>query len=124
MTLLDPTRDWWVGTRNMAELFGTAPDIEAMRKVPVQMIVGAADLETWEITHQPGNASWMPDANHAGTNRPERLASLRDNFAEHGIAARFDLVPNTPHDGVKVVPVVEDFFAGELRRIRAARKAG
>lgn len=124
VTLLDPTRDWWVGTRNFAELFGQELDIPAMKQVAVQMVVGAADLETWEITHKPGGRNWMPDANHAGTNRPERLASLRDNFAAHGIAARFDLVPNTPHDGVKVVPVVEDFFAGELRRIRAARKAG
>ncbi len=124
VTLLDPSRDWWVGTRNFAELFGQALDIPAMKQVAVQMVVGAADLETWEITHKPGGRNWMPDANHAGTNRPERLASLRDNFAAHGIAARFDLVPNTPHDGVKVVPVVEDFFAGELRRIRTARKAG
>lgn len=123
VTLLDPSRDWWVGTRNFAELFGQQLDIPAMKQVAVQMVVGAADLETWEITHKPGGRNWMPDANHAGTNRPERLASLRDNFASHGIAARFDLVPNTPHDGVKVVPVVEDFFAGELRRIRAARKA-
>lgn len=123
VTLLDPSRDWWVGTRNFAELFGQQLDIPAMKQVAVQMVVGAADLETWEITHKPGGRNWMPDANHAGTNRPERLASLRDNFAGHGIAARFDLVPNTPHDGVKVVPVVEDFFAGELRRIRAARKA-
>lgn len=124
VTLLDPSRDWWVGTRNFAELFGQQLDIPAMKQVAVQMVVGAADLETWEITHKPGGRNWMPDANHAGTNRPERLASLRDNFAAHGIKARFDLVPNTPHDGVKVVPVVEDFFAGELRRIRAARKAG
>jgi len=124
VTLLDPARDWWVGTRNFAELFGQPLDIPAMKQVAVQMVVGAADLETWEITHKPGGRNWMPDANHAGANRPERLASLRDNFAQHGIAARFDLVPNTPHDGVKVVPVVEDFFAGELRRIRAARKAG
>lgn len=124
VTLLDPSRDWWVGTRNFAELFGQELDIPAMKQVAVQMVVGAADLETWEITHKPGGRNWMPDANHAGTNRPERLASLRDNFAAHGIAARFDLVPNTPHDGVKVVPVVEDFFAGELRRIRAARKTG
>jgi hypothetical protein len=123
VTWLDPSRDWWVGTRNFAELFGQPLDIPAMKQVAVQMVVGAADLETWEITHKPGSRNWMPDANHAGTNRPERLASLRDNFAAHGVAARFDLVPNTPHDGVKVVPVVEDFFAGELRRIRAARKA-
>jgi poly(3-hydroxybutyrate) depolymerase len=119
VTLLDPTRDWWVGTRNMAELFGSAPDIEAMCQVPVQMIVGAADLETWEITHRPGGRNWMPDANHAGATRPERLDTLRRNFEEHGIGVRFDLVPNMPHDGLKAVSRVEDFFAGVLARRRS-----
>ncbi|CAM5761167.1 alpha/beta hydrolase [Bosea minatitlanensis] len=123
VTLLDPTRDWWVGTRNIGELFGQEPDIAAMRQVAVQMVVGAADLETWEITHRPGGRNWMPDANHAGRNRPERLAALRDSFTQNGISVRFDLVPNTPHDGLKVVPTVEDFFAAELAKLRGARKA-
>jgi len=119
VTLLDPARDWWVGTRDMAGLFGAAPDIEAMRQVPVQMIVGAADLETWEITHRPGGRNWMPDANHAGATRPERLQRLQRNFEEHGIGVRFDLVPNLPHDGLKAVPRVEDFFAEVLAKRRA-----
>ncbi|SEG33854.1 hydrolase [Bosea lathyri] len=118
VTLLDPTRDWWVGTRNMAELFGTAPDLEAMRQVPVQMIVGAADLETWEITHQPGGRNWMPDANHAGATRPERLASLRKSFEAAGVSVQFDLVPNMAHDGLRAVPRVQDFFADILARRR------
>ncbi|HEY5797152.1 MAG TPA: alpha/beta hydrolase [Bosea sp. (in: a-proteobacteria)] len=119
VTLLDPTRDWWVGTRNMVELFGAAPDVAAMKQVAVQMIVGAADLETWEITHKPGGRNWMPDANHAGTTRPERLASLKASFEEAGIGVRFDLVPNMAHDGLRAVPRVEDFFAEHLARLRA-----
>jgi poly(3-hydroxybutyrate) depolymerase len=120
VTLLDPTRDWWVGTRNMAELFGSAPDVEAMRRVPVQMIVGAADLETWEITHKQGGRNWMPDANRAGATRPERLASLRQSFGAAGVSVQFDLVPNMAHDGLRAVPRVQDFFAGVL----AGRRAG
>lgn len=119
VTLLDPTRDWWVGTRNIAEIFGAPIDIEAMCRVPVQMIVGAADLETWEITHKPGGRNWMPDANHAGTNRPERLARLRQSFEAAGVSVRFDLVPNMAHDGLLAVSRVQDFFAGELARRRA-----
>ncbi|CAN7577346.1 alpha/beta hydrolase [Bosea sp. LjRoot9] len=119
VTLLDPTRDWWVGTRNMAQLFGVAPDIEAMRQVPVQMIVGAADLETWEITHKQGGRNWMPDANHAGATRPERLASLQKSFEVAGVSVRFDLVPNMAHDGLRAVPRVQDFFADVLARRRA-----
>lgn len=120
VTLLDPTRDWWVGTRNFAALFGHEIDVAAMRDVPVQMIVGAADLETWEITHKEGGRNWMPDANHAGKTRPERLASLQRSFEAAGVAVQLDLVPNMSHDGVKAVPRVETFLAEALARHRAA----
>lgn len=124
VTLLDPSRDWWVGTRNMAELFGASPDLAAMRQVAVQMIVGAADLETWEITHRPGGRHWMADANHAGMTRPERLGRLRDSFEQAGITVRFDLVPNMAHDGLRAVPHVQDFFAEALTRRRHGSPAG
>jgi pimeloyl-ACP methyl ester carboxylesterase len=119
VTLLDPTRDWWVGTRNTEALFGIAVDPTALARVPVQMVVGAADLETWEITHCPDGRHWMPDANHAGSNRPERLASLQRAFEAAGVAVRFDLVPNMAHDGLAAVPEVQTFLAEVLGRRRA-----
>ena len=124
VTLLDPTRDWWVGIRNFRALFGAEPDIEAMRRVPVQMVVGAADLETWEITHKPGGRNWMPDANHAGGTRPERLMALRKSFEAAGIPVRFDLLPNMAHDGLAAVPRAEDFFADLLTARRRAAESG
>jgi poly(3-hydroxybutyrate) depolymerase len=123
VTLLDPTRDWWVGTRNVEALFGRAVDPAAMAKVAVQMVVGAADLETWEITHREGGRHWMPDANHAGRTRPERLARLRESFEAADITVRFDLVPNMAHDGMRAVPRVTDFFAEAVKRRRAAAAA-
>lgn len=119
VTLLDPTRDWWVGTRNTEALFGIAVDPTALARVPVQMVVGAADLETWEITHLPGKRHWMPDANHAGRTRPERLASLQRSFEAVGVSVRFDLVPNMAHDGLAAVPEVQTFLAEVLGRRRA-----
>lgn len=124
VTLLDPARDWWVGTRNVQSLFGVGIDGAAMARVPVQMIVGAADLETWEITHREGGRHWMPDANHAGHTRPERLASLKASFEAAGVTVRFDLVPNMAHDGPKAVPLVEDFLANAIARRRAAAGPG
>ncbi|MDJ1159130.1 alpha/beta hydrolase [Chelatococcus sp. SYSU_G07232] len=122
VTLLDPERDWWVGVRNIGALFGRDLDLAAMRQVPVQMVVGAADLETWEITHQPGGRHWMEGANDAGRTRPERLASLRRSFEAAGIPVRFDLVPNTAHDGQRCLAPVKDFFAAVLRERRAAAR--
>ncbi|MEZ0168023.1 alpha/beta hydrolase [Microvirga sp. TS319] len=120
VTLLDPTRDWWVGIRDVKERFGVTVDLAAMRQVPVQMIVGAADLETWEITHHEGSPHWMSGANDAGRTRPERLESLRRSFEDAGIRVRFDVVPNVPHDGNQVVPQVQDFFADVMNNRRSA----
>jgi poly(3-hydroxybutyrate) depolymerase len=124
VTLLDPSRDWWVGIRDVKERFGIEIDVEAMQRVPVQMIVGAADLETWEITHREDGRHWMPGANDAGRTRPERLDSLRRSFEAQGIQVRFDLVPNVPHDGNRVVEHVKSFFADVLKDRRATKKSG
>ncbi len=118
VTLLDPSQDWWVGVRGAEARFGKAVDIEALRQVAVHMIVGKADLETWEITHREGGKFFMPGANSAGATRPERLESLRRSFEAAGVKAVLDVVENVPHDGLKCVGQVLDFLAAELRKLR------
>lgn len=121
VTLLDPTRDWWVGIRDLEQRFGIAFDAQALARVPVQMLVGDADLETWEITHKPGGKYWMEGANDAGRTRPERLRALADSFERAGVPVRFELVPGISHDRMKVVPRVQDFLAGVLAQRRRER---
>jgi len=118
VTLLDPDRDWWVGIRNLKEKFGIAFDAAALAKVPVQMVVGDADLETWEITHKPGGTYWMEGANDAGRTRPERLRALAASFEKAGVKVQFDLVPGVSHDRIKVLDRVKDFLAGVLKTKR------
>lgn len=118
VTLLDPARDWWVGIRDLKERFGVAFDREALAKVPVQMLVGDADLETWEITHQPGSTYWMEGANDAGRTRPERLKALADSFRATGVKVQLDIVPGISHDRMKVLGRVKDFLAGVLSEKR------
>lgn len=120
VTLLDADRDWWVGIRDLRERFGIGFDAAALAKVPVQMVVGDADLETWEITHKPGGTYWMEGANDAGATRPERLKSLAASFEKAGVSVRFDLVPGVSHDRIKVLDRVKDFLAGVLRAKRGA----
>ena len=83
------------------------------------MVVGDADLETWEITHTPGSAYWMDGANDAGRTRPERLRTLANSFEQAGVAVRFDLIPGMAHDRMKALPAVQDFLADTLARRRA-----
>jgi poly(3-hydroxybutyrate) depolymerase len=120
VTLLDPSRDWWVGIRNIREKFGIDFDAEALAKVPVQMLVGDADLETWEITHKPGSATWVEGANDAGATRPERLRSLAASFEKAGVNVQLELVPGVSHDRMKVLDRVQDFLAAVLLAKRSA----
>ena len=110
VTLLDFERDHWVGVRDFAERFGKPLDLNAMRRLPVQMVVGAEDKDTWEITIKPGDPWWRPDANAAGADRPARLEALKASFEAHGLAVRRDVVPGVAHTLPGLIPVVEDFF--------------
>lgn len=116
VTLIDPDTPWWRGTKNLPELFGRAPMIDAMRDVPVQMVVGDEDTETWEITIQPGSRFWMDGANDAGRTRIDRIRTLKRNFEAHGIPVRLDLVPGVAHNGYKVLGPVHAFFDELLSR--------
>lgn len=113
ITRLDDALPWWLGTGGFADKFGAAPDLDAMRRVPVQMVVGDRDVETWEINN-PGDTNWMDGAEKTGRTRIERLQTLRADFAAHGIPVRFDLVPGAAHDGMAVLDPVKEFFAGLL----------
>jgi predicted esterase len=118
VTLLDPDRDWWVGIRNVAELFGRPFDAEALAAVPVHMIVGGADLETWEITHKEGSRHYMPGANDAGETRPDRLRSLKASFEKAGVNVCLEVMPGVSHDRLKALSGVKNFFFDTLQNYR------
>jgi poly(3-hydroxybutyrate) depolymerase len=121
VTLLDPAKDWWVGIRDIKQRFGIDFDAAALARIPVQMLVGEADLETWEITHKPGGKYWMEGANDAGRTRPERLQALKASFESAGVDVRLDIVPGVSHDRMKVLGRVKDFLSDCLRAKRSAR---
>ena len=110
VTLLDNDFDWWVGTRNLADHFGTTPDLEMMRRVPVLMLVGGDDTETWEITITPESPLWMPGADRAGVNRQDRMRSLKASFEANGIPVRHVVVPGLAHEGFRLLDPVYEFF--------------
>jgi hypothetical protein len=49
ITMPDNKIDFPLGTRNLKERFGIALDIEALKKVPLQLIVGAGDVGTSHV---------------------------------------------------------------------------
>lgn len=114
-TLPVDTHDYWVGCHNLEAVFGAPLDSAAMRRVPVHLVVGGADRETWEITHKPGGRNWMEGANKAGETRVDRLRSLDEALTGLGVRTRFDIIPGMSHDNLKAVGAVKDFFLDVLK---------
>ena len=108
VTRIDPDVPWWLGTADVRERFGQDVAIEALRALPVQMVVGGEDTDTWEIAE--------PGIDAGGDTRIARLTTLRRNFELHGIDVRFDVVPGVGHRGMQVQPAVKDFFVEVLAR--------
>ena len=123
VTLLDDRRDWWVGIRDVKARFGKEVDREALRRMKVMAIVGAADVETWEITHSPQSTTWIEGANDAGRTRIERATSLVQSLRDNGVDAELEVVPNIAHDMMGVASVVKEFFRKFLRDLRKEKAA-
>jgi poly(3-hydroxybutyrate) depolymerase len=115
ITQLDDSLPWWLGTKDFEERFGRRIDLDALRRVPVLMVVGDQDVDTWEINN-PGESNWLAGAEQTGETRIERLRTLRRDFVNHGIDVRFVLVPDVAHRGSLTLAPVRDFFAELIRK--------
>ncbi|TIL96007.1 MAG: alpha/beta hydrolase [Mesorhizobium sp.] len=111
VTLLDFDHDFWVGVRDFEKVFGKAIDLDAMRKVAVQMVIGGDDLQTWEITIKPEDDWWMPGADLAGATRNDRIRSLKGSLERHGVEVQLDVVPGIAHNDGALIAKVKEFFA-------------
>lgn len=114
ITDLDQTKPWYLGVSDYGEKFGTVLPLEEMRRVPVLMVIGSDDLETWMINDKQA-PFWIDGLELTGDNRVDRLRTLRDSFEREGISVRYEELPGVSHEGFKVLPVVKDFFTHVLR---------
>jgi pimeloyl-ACP methyl ester carboxylesterase len=120
VTLLDPDHDFWVGIRDFEAVFGKPIELERVRGVPVHMVIGADDTETWEIRLTPADSWWMEGADAlAEANRIQRMAALRTSLEDNGVSVEQDVVAGAAHDGRLMLPYVDRWFAKVLERSRA-----
>lgn len=118
VTLLNADYDWWVGIRDMEARFGIRPDLDAMRAVEVQTVVGSEDTATWEITIPRDSALWMDGAELQGANRLDRIEALARSFEAQGIRVRRDIVPGVAHSPFDMVDPAENFFTELVSKAR------
>jgi hypothetical protein len=102
---------WYLGTSDFKERFGTDIDIEALTRVPVQMVIGGNDTEEYQY-----DSAEMKNVKQFGNTRVERLKALRDNFKELGISVEFEEVEGVGHEPFKILDPVKKFFNSCLRK--------
>lgn len=119
VTLIDDRRDWWVGTRDVYLKFNAKLNPARMTAVPVHMVVGADDTESWGDEIEKDSVYYMGDAagatyNSAGKNRVERLRNLEKNWKQHGIDVSFETVAGAGHDETDMFPAMQKFFVERI----------
>lgn len=115
VTLLDPEKDFWVGTRGFAQEYGQEIDPAALCQVKTQLVVGSEDTETRSITVPQNHPDWMEGANSAGRTRIDRIQSLKQTWEAVGIDVQFDIVLGVGHKWQSVLEVVFPFFQQQIR---------
>jgi poly(3-hydroxybutyrate) depolymerase len=121
VTLVDDRRDWWVGVRDLAGRFGNTLDVDALKRVPVQTLVGDADLDTQEITHREGGRYFMAGANEAGASRPQRMDALRRSLCQAGVTVSHEVLAGVGHDPWPIMARAKPFLANQLALWRHAK---
>ncbi|KAI1209260.1 alpha/beta-hydrolase [Annulohypoxylon truncatum] len=111
-TVLDEREDWPVGIRDVEGLFGKSVDKALIRKVPIHLVVGSADVKihggkefwAWIREFQARRGAAGADIGDASALLPvdrgrfETLHNLRDAWKQDGIEAQLDVVEGVSHD--------------------------
>ncbi|MDE2450585.1 MAG: alpha/beta hydrolase [Gammaproteobacteria bacterium] len=92
VTLIDPAHQAWVGTGGLGALCGNDFDLEQVRRVTVQLLVGSADAKPH--VGEAGEEVY----NHAGTNRVTRLRKLLGNYQANQIRVTHHEIPGATHE--------------------------
>lgn len=96
-TYLNFEENYFWGVKDFARYFDKVLDLEQVKKVPVQITVG--ELDTKFIGDSP-----------YGTNRVERMKSLKKNLEENGLQVSLEILPGLAHED------------GERERVQTAQK--
>jgi dienelactone hydrolase len=118
VTLIDPGRPAWVGTRGLGALCGSDLDLRQVQRVKVQLLVGSRDAQP----HVGGAGQEL--YNYAGTNRVERLRTLMVNYELHGISVAHHEVAGAGHDFEPLAAVAVPFLRRQIAQVLAEEVEG
>jgi pimeloyl-ACP methyl ester carboxylesterase len=118
VTLIDPGRPAWAGTRGLGDLCGNDLDLTQVKRVRVQLLVGSRDTQP----HVGGAGEEL--YNYAGENRVERLRTLMVNYQLHGIPVAHHEVAGAAHEFEPLAAVAVPFLRRQIAQAVAEELEG
>ena len=78
VTRIDDRLDYWLGTRDLAAVFGAPLDLDAIRTVKIQIVCGEDDLAELPVPARIAEA--LKPIGDLGRNRVDRMKLLLANY--------------------------------------------
>ncbi|SLN54932.1 hypothetical protein PSM7751_02680 [Pseudooceanicola marinus] len=98
VTLPSRQETWWAGLDKAVEMIGEAPDLKALKKVPIAVLVGAEDLAEG-LVDRTAQAPYGHRASAlAGPTRLERARYLHNAYLQAGLSSQFATIPGARHN--------------------------
>lgn len=116
VTLLDTSKPWYIGIGGLEENQQTNVSLSELRRVPVLLVIGKEDTETWMINDNSA-PYWQDEFKNTGNTRIERLQSLRESYEKNGILVQYEEIDGVSHEAFKVLPTVKNFFERVLMNV-------
>lgn len=106
-TYLNRDLNWPDGIANFMEVFGREISFDALRQVPVLLMVGSNDTEVIDYSADSTASDGM---SKNGSNRLERVRALNENYAEHSIQTKLIEVHGAAHEEDKMLKDAQAFL--------------
>ena len=114
VTLPDQQYAWWAGVKDYEAIFGRPVPCEQMRSVPLHLVVGKDDLNPKGMIQDRSSRRWIDGADAAGVNRVERLNTLYDHLAQHGMQVSIERLDGVRHQVEPIAAAACVFLAGAM----------
>lgn len=108
VTTLDLKSDFPEGISNFTTVFGTDPNLEALKRVPTLFVAGDADTGDFHAVARGRTTPTERLGRYGGTIRLEK------SWASAGMQCHFVAVPGAEHEEKKMYPFVKTFFEKRL----------
>lgn len=97
VTLLDEGVEWWPGLAGAEAAIGRKADLDALRRVPVAVTVGANDVSPGIVRNDVTARNGSAHADLAGPTRLARARRLHQSFLDLGASSQFIEIAHTDH---------------------------